>query len=159
MATIYDSITNTTTLDSVSVNVTIFDSFTVEKSGRISEIQLVLSNPIGSSLNMCFVSLYENDACSPYPCPSRVTDTLLIIPDMAVIGKTPTVYDLSILLITHPEVIAGKRYWVGLSGNSFIEWGFTREEAGLGVKGEFFNTGGISFSTSNGAYQLIIGTK
>lgn len=165
MTIIYDSITNSITTENNSVNIGLFTSFTPSESGVITGLQLILSNPIGPSLNMFSLNLYENNPDIPngsgenavYPSPGKIIDTLLIIPDLAVTNATPMTYDFSNILITNPFVMAGTRYWIGTANDySFVQWGFTKNNSGIGVKDEYFNNGGVSISTDNGTYQIKI---
>ena len=124
----------------------LFDSFSTGSGGfSLADVQLLLAGtPDAGSLT---VSLYNDNATSPGA-------------QLAPIG---TVNDAALgslgvidLPLGSPYALApNTRYWIVLnSTDSSANWGWSSDQAAVGVAGEFFGHVTSVFSNSGGPYQM-----
>jgi hypothetical protein len=131
-----------------------FDSFTAAANETLSSVQLALESfPTTGATGTLNVGLYS---LSNIGTPTLLS-SLGTINNSAI--STGVINDYTVAMTTDPNLVAGTRYWIGVSdfADSFVSWSFTSSTAGTGVAGEFWadNDGAImSPNTIRGPFQM-----
>lgn len=128
----------------------LYNSFTSGAAGRISDLQLILSEDGGgSSSGAVQVDLFADNSTAPGELMAvlgRVNDDTL--------SNIPATYDVA--LTSYPALTDYTRYWIGLSGITAAEWYYDFDASGIGVAGEFFSNQMGVFSNDNDPYQMSV---
>jgi hypothetical protein len=135
--------------DSVQDFGPLYDSFTSTVTGALSDVQLLLSGD-NTSLGSVNLGLYADSLASP----AALIANLDTLPDSS-LGSPLALFNFS--LTAQPPLTAGTRYWIGLSGATSADWGWSDDISGIGVGSEFVsNASGTYANDSSGPYQMSV---
>ena len=135
--------------DGVNFAGPLYDSFTSDAAGQITDLQLMLNGDDTSS-GTVEVGLYADNSISP----GQLIAPLGSVYDSG-LSDTPTVYDIA--LTSYPLLTADTLYWIGLYGTTTTaDWSYGNDDSGTGVASDYFaNQIGV-FSNVDGPYQMSV---
>jgi hypothetical protein len=128
----------------------LYDSFTTGAAGQLIDLDLDLAGESTSS-GAVEVGLYADSSTEP----GALIANLGSLSDSEL---SSAIAIQSITLTANPFLEANTRYWIGLSGTTTAEWSWSFDVSGPGVAGEFFSNPNGTFNSSDGLYQMSVGT-